>query len=75
MTKAELDILEKIFAAEITGGVFQSKSKLVKKLEDEGLIIRVEKNIGNDVFGLIVVSGYRLTMAGNFQYCTSERCA
>ena len=75
MTKPELDLLEKVFASDISGGVFQSKSKLIKKLEDDGLVIKVNKTVGRDRFGFIDVEGYRLTIAGNLQYCTSERCA
>lgn len=43
MNKRELDLLEKVFAAEIAGNLFQTNSKLAKKLEEEGYIVAVDK--------------------------------
>lgn len=74
MTKAELDLLENIFSAEIEGRLYQTKSKVAKKLENDGLIMMDSKVLGKDHFGIIEVSGYRLTFEGNFTYCMSERC-
>ena len=74
MTKAEIDFLERVFAAEIDGRLYQTKSKLAKRMEEEGYIVEVHKHIGNDRFGEIVVKGYNLTLLGNFTYCSSDRC-
>lgn len=69
MRKAELLFLEKIFAEEITGGMLQSKSKMAKKLQDEGYIQEIEKH-----FGPVVCKGYILTLMGNATYCMSDLC-
>ncbi|MFA6290143.1 MAG: hypothetical protein WC637_00100 [Victivallales bacterium] len=74
MTKRELDFLEKCFARQLEGYLFQSKSKLADKLEAEGFICKESKYFGRDRFGAIVCHGYALTYKGNFAYCNSERC-
>ena len=76
MTKAELAMLEKLYAAEIEAalsghelrGIVQSKSKLLPKLETDGYVRRVEKHV-RDRFGGFTVSGWELTLAGNAAYC------
>ena len=73
MKKAELDLLEKVFAKEIVGSMFQSKSKLAKKLEEEGYLVGVEKHFGKGPFK-VIARGYRLTIMGNAAYCLSDRC-
>ena len=73
MTKAELDFLERVFDAEINGRMYQTKSKMAKKMEDQGFIIACEERFGS-VLGVIICKGYHLTIKGNFTYCTSERC-
>jgi hypothetical protein len=81
MTKAEYAMLEKLFAAEIDAalsgeplrGIVQSKSKLLPKLEADGLVRRVERVIQADrscPFP-VRVSGWELTLAGNAAYCLS----
>lgn len=78
MNKKELDVLEKCFEAEINravnGGVglFQTQSKVAKKLEEEGFLVRDEV-VMKGVFP-VIIKGYRLTISGNFTYCTSSRC-
>lgn len=72
MKNTELKLLEKIFAKEIDGGVYQTKRKMAKKLEDEGYIQLVEKHLGRDRLGSIVVKGYVLTIMGNLSYCMSD---
>lgn len=77
MTKAELKMLEKLFAAEIDAAVsgnsllsvVQSKSKLLPKLEAEGYVRRVRRELKADRFGPIVIEGWELTYAGNAAYC------
>ena len=75
MNKRELDLLEAVFAKEIDGGVYQTKSQLAKRLEKEGYLQKVTLNLGRDRFGSIEVTGYVLTILGNATYCMSERCA
>lgn len=77
MNKQSLDLLEKVFAAEINGvvdgiGLFRTKSKLAKKLEDSGYIIKDFVILGGRF--PVKIEGYRLTLLGNMTYCTSERC-
>lgn len=74
MTKSDLLLLENVFTAEISGGVFQTKSKQAKRLEDKGYLQKIDKYLGNDRFGKIVVTGYVLTLLGNATYCTSDLC-
>lgn len=79
MSKAELKMLERLFAAEVDAalsgnelrGLVQSKSKLLLKLEAEGLVRRVKRELRPDRFGTIVVEGWQLTLAGNAAYCLS----
>lgn len=69
-TKAELNALEKVFAAEIEGRLpFQSKAKIYRRLCDDGLLASVERKVGGDRLGAIIVSGYELTHAGRIIYC------
>lgn len=71
--KQKLDILEKIFAREIYGHIWQTKSKsqinLVKILIEEGLVKEVEYTLQGPL--PITVNGYVLTILGNLYYCTS----
>ena len=69
MTKAELDILEKGFEAEINGSIYQTKSKIAKKLCEEGYLQEVELN-----FKGVICNGYVTSLLGNMTYCQSERC-
>ena len=75
MTKTEMDMLEKVYASEITGNLLETKSKVAKKLEDEGYIELDEEEICRDRFGIVKKIGYRTTLKGNMEYCMSERCA
>jgi hypothetical protein len=74
LTKAELLFLEKVFAQEIVGGMLQSKSKMAKRLDDEGYIKLIRKYFGVDRFGPITAEGYVLTTLGNATYCMSDLC-
>jgi hypothetical protein len=75
MNKRELALLEKVFAEEINPErsgfppVFQTKSKIAKKLEEEGMLQSVEYQVGHP-FSL-KVKGYVLTEAGRYEYCKS----
>lgn len=69
MTKMEFKILEKVFAREIDGRLYQGKCKVIKKLESDGYVLKEEKIFGNDCFGSIKVEGYRTTLKGNMHYC------
>jgi hypothetical protein len=80
MNKQSLDLLEKVFAAEIDGAqrgwgrMFQTKSKLAQKLEADGYLTMFSERLGGH--GLpVTISGYRLTTLGNMTYCMSERCS
>lgn len=78
MNKRVLDLLENVFSAEIDGavnnglGLFQTKSKLAKKLESEGYLVK-DKIVFGGRFP-VTCEGYRLTLMGNATYCMSERC-
>jgi len=79
MNKRELDLLEKVFAAEIDGamkgylGIHQTKSKLAEKLWKEGYLIKRTTKLKG--WPPVTIEGYRLSLLGNATYCTSERCA
>lgn len=75
MTKAQLDMLEKIFSAQLDGSLYETKSKIAKQLESDGYIMREVKNLGKDHFGTISITGYVLTIKGNMAYCMSDRCS
>lgn len=65
-TKAELCVLEQVFAAEIEGGRFQRKSKLVLALVERGLLQESFENRG-----VFACTWYDLTHAGRLLYCMS----
>lgn len=72
MTKRDLQILERIFSAEIDGRLpFQSNSKNMQRLADEGYIEPMTRRLGIDRFGAIDVSGWTLTHLGRMTYCNS----
>ncbi len=75
MTKSELAILEKAFAAEIDGALsgglrlFQSRSKVAKHLVAEGYLREVTEHHGGVM--RVRVTGYELTEVGRLAYCLS----
>ena len=73
MTQKEYDLLEKIFAREIEGMVYQGHSKLLHNLEREGLITKVTRIVDENHRFPVRVSGYVLTYEGNFAYCQSPK--
>lgn len=72
MNKREKDMLEKVFVAEIEGRLpFQSKSRLAKKLCDDGYLIHDVTSLPADRLGSVKVSGYWLSHKGRLAYCAS----
>lgn len=75
MTKKEKDLLERAFAQEVeaalTKGIrlIQTRSKLAKKLVDEGLFRENEVTIGGQF--PVKIKGYELTEAGRLAYCVN----
>jgi hypothetical protein len=75
MNKRELKLLENIYESEISGainggvGLFQTKSRLAEKLEDDGYIVKDSVKL-YDSFP-VTVEGYRLTHYGRYIYCAS----
>jgi len=80
MNRQELKILERAFECEINAALtenfgchlLQTKSKIAKKLADEGYLT-FEKLVINGRFP-IVIEGYALTHVGRFTYCDSDLC-
>ena len=71
MTKAELNALEKVFAAEIDNRLpFQSKAKIFQRLCDDGYLQPMERRFGAG-WSSINVTGYQLTHLGRLTYCAS----
>ena len=75
MKKQAMDMLEKVYEAEINGTLHKTESKIAKELEADGYIVLDEKVICKDRFGTVILKGYRTTLKGNAEYCMSERCA
>ena len=70
LTKEKFTALGEIFAAEIAGNLpFQSKSIIYCKLSSQGLVETSSKVLG--VRFPITVSGYILTQAGRYAYCSN----
>jgi hypothetical protein len=78
MGKAEVDALGKVFAHEIERAVgerrhnmpFQSKAAIFKRLAVQGLLEESSVMVGEPPIR-VLVSGYELTHAGRFLYCSS----
>ena len=67
MTKAELQMLEKVWIAEVEDRLpFQTKSKVALKLVEDQMLQPVET-----VMSGIKIAGYELTHAGRFYYCST----
>lgn len=70
-TKQTMSALEKVFAAEIEGRLpFQSKSRIFQKLADDGLLEPMERRSGTG-WSAVTVTGWKLTQAGHFLYCSN----
>lgn len=71
-TKAEIKALERVFAAEIEGRLpFQSRAKIYWRLFDDGLVEPMVRNFGVGPWGNLTVTGWQLTHAGRYLYCSS----
>ena len=71
VTKAKLNALEKVFAAEIENRLpFQSRAKVYSALCDEGLLSPFKRVFGSGIFA-ISVTGYELTHLGRMLYCAN----
>jgi hypothetical protein len=69
--KKVLTALEKVFSAEIESRLpFQSKATIYRDLLAAGLVAWMERTIGQGWSG-VKVSGYELTHAGRFLYCSN----
>ena len=67
MTKAEMQMLEKVWLAEVENRLpFQTKSKVAQKLVDDGMLQPDVTTISG-----IKIEGFALTHAGRFTYCNS----
>ena len=72
MTKNEMKLLERAYAAEIDAAlngsphVMQTRSKLVDGLVSDGYLRRAKI-----VWHGVAIEGYELTQAGNLAYCIS----
>ena len=78
MTKAELKMLEKIFAAEIDAalsgqpirGVYQTRgNKTIRSLKDKGMVENVRLTLGGRF--PVVIEGWALSPLGHLTYCMS----
>lgn len=76
MTKKDILLLEKVFSAEIASAlgqsfthIFQSKSKRMEVLEQEGCVRRVTQTLPGRF--PITISGWELTELGRMTYCFS----
>lgn len=74
MTKKEMDLLEKVFEAEINGRMYQGKCKTAAKLAEEGFLQEYE-SCEQTSLGVLTCKGYELTHTGRITYCHSDRCA
>lgn len=71
MNQKTINALEKVFEAEIQGLLFQSKAKIYKKLEADGMVTFERQVLGRDRFGSIAVEGWALTHYGRIAYCAT----
>lgn len=77
ITKAELNMLEKMFTAEIEHALseaqlphcFQSKAKVMDELNEKGLIEQQEFTLGGRM--PMRIKGWVLTHSGRFTYCAN----
>lgn len=68
MNKRTIDLLEKVFEAEISGRLpYQTKAKLAHEMCTSGLL-----EFGDVKMGSVTVSGFSLTHSGRIAYC--EHC-
>ena len=71
LTQKLLRALEAVFAAEIDNRLpFQSKAKVYTELEKDGYIEPFSRVFGSGERFPVTVSGYVLTHAGRYAYCS-----
>lgn len=73
MSKKEFKELEKVFAHESSGRLYQRENKTIKKLEEAGYVEKIKRVLGKDRFGVIEVEGYVTTFKGNYHYCSKVK--
>ena len=72
LTKADVNALGKIFAAEINGLLpFQSRAQIYLDLCDRGLAEPMTRRLGSGPFA-VIVRGFQLTHAGRLRLCVSS---
>jgi hypothetical protein len=70
LSNRELKMLERMFEDEVMGHwPFQTKAKIIYRLEERGMVCGLERHYPPDRFGPIVVSGWSLTHLGRYLYC------
>ena len=70
ISKAKLRALEKVFEREIDRSVLQSSAKIYDELAAEGFVQKRTLTLAVDRFGTMTVTGWALTLAGNYAYCS-----
>lgn len=68
MNKSDLEVLERAFCREISGCLFQTKSKQAKRLAEEGFLRHVKFQDGQGWLRM-TVEHYELTHLGRLTYC------
>lgn len=70
MRKTELKVLERVFEAEIYDRLpFQSHAKIYKQLCEDGYLQPMVRELGGRF--PVKLTGYQLTHAGRFMYCST----
>lgn len=69
LTKAKINALEKVFAAEIEGRSHQSAARIYTELEAEGYVREEVRTLGGRF--PVRITGWILTDAGRFAYCST----
>lgn len=71
MTKAKLKALERVYAAEIENRLpLQSSALVFHQLLADGMV-----DVDRVQHGPVIVSGWCLTHAGRFAYCSAQEAA
>lgn len=74
MKKADLKLLERVFAAEIENCLpYQPHKKSIhhyERLESDGMVERMTRHFGKPPL-VVTVEGWQLTHAGRITYCES----
>lgn len=70
--KKVMTALEKVFTAEINDRLpFQSRARIYQELCDDGLLQPMERVVGPGQWDAVTVSGYQLSHAGRYLYCSN----